>query len=134
MYKQKFYQKCSAAAEKRFVTRYCAALVQSFSTYVGIDSTNVLVGTLNPLYWALWLHWQRALSLQTTIKIVSPIASSHGQLFRPFYSRPHQHGIASKQAQVPKTKIINGKSAMFVGCSYKDELKYKHKKMCQQLT
>ena len=32
--------------------------------------------------------------------------------------RPHQHGIGSKQAQVPKTNIINGKSA------YKDEFKY----------
>ena len=38
-------------------------------------------------------------------------------------SRPHQHGIASKQARVPKTNICNGKSAMLVGCSYKGERK-----------
>ena len=34
---------------------------------------------------------------------------------------PHQHGIASKHAQVPKLSISNGKSAMLVGCGYKDE-------------
>ena len=34
------------------------------------------------------------------------------------------HGIASKQAQVPKKNITNDKSAMLVGCGYKDELKY----------
>ena len=38
---------------------------------------------------------------------------------------PHQHGIASKQAQVPKTKINNDKSAMLVGSDYKDEFKYR---------
>ena len=36
-----------------------------------------------------------------------------------------KYSIASKQAQVPKTNISNGKSAMFVGCGYKDELEYK---------
>ena len=40
-------------------------------------------------------------------------------------SRPHQNGIASKQAQVPKTNISNGKSAMLVGCGYKYELEYR---------
>ena len=40
---------------------------------------------------------------------MSLIASSQGQLFRFF--RPHQHGTASKQAQVPKTNISNGKSS-----------------------
>ena len=43
--------------------------------------------------------------------------------------RPHQHGIASKQAQVPKKNILshvsNGKRAMLVGCGYKHELKYR---------
>ena len=29
--------------------------------------------------------------------------------------------IASKQAQVPKMNISNGKSAMLVGCGYADE-------------
>ena len=37
--------------------------------------------------------------------------------------KPHQHGIASKQAKVPKTNISDGKSAMLVGGGYKDELK-----------
>ena len=36
----------------------------------------------------------------------------------------HQHGIASKQAQIPKTNISNSKSAMLVGCCYKDEVKH----------
>ena len=39
--------------------------------------------------------------------------------------RPHQHGIASKQAQVPKSNIstvIVKDCAMLVGCGYKDEL------------
>ena len=39
--------------------------------------------------------------------------------------RPPQHGIASKQAQVPKTNLSNGKSAMSVGCGYKDDLEYR---------
>ena len=39
--------------------------------------------------------------------------------------RPHQHDIDSKEAQVPKTNISNGKSTMLVGCGYKDELKYR---------
>ena len=39
--------------------------------------------------------------------------------------RPFQHGIANKRAQVLKTNINNGKSAMLLGCGYKDELKYK---------
>ena len=75
---------------------------------------------------------------------MSLIASSHGKLFRleerqglPLrglaafasscfeISRPHPHGIASKQALVPKTIIINNKSAILVGCGYKDELKYR---------
>ena len=38
--------------------------------------------------------------------------------------RPRQHGIASKQAQVPKTNISNGKSAVLLGCGYKDVLGY----------
>ena len=37
---------------------------------------------------------------------------------------PHQHGIASKQAQVSKANITNGKGVMLFGCGYKDELKY----------
>ena len=40
--------------------------------------------------------------------------------FRLF--RPHQHGIASKQAQVSK----NGKNAILLGFGYKDELKYRY--------
>ena len=39
--------------------------------------------------------------------------------------RPHQLGIASKQAQVPKTNKTNGKNAMLVGCGNKDKLKYR---------
>ena len=38
--------------------------------------------------------------------------------------RPHQHGIASKQAQVPKMNISNCKSAMLVGFGFLDDLKY----------
>ena len=37
--------------------------------------------------------------------------------FRPF--RPHQHGIASKQAQVPKKIIKCNECAMFVECGFK---------------
>ena len=70
---------------------------------------------------------------------MSLIASSDGQLFRVVehqglpqsglaafaidlinscleISRPHQHGIASKKAQVAKTNINIGKSAMLMGC------------------
>ena len=43
-------------------------------------------------------------------------------------SRSRQHGIASKQAQLPKTNLSNGRSAMLVGCGYKDELKYRYHK------
>ena len=79
---------------------------------------------------------------------MSPIANSHGQVFRVVerqglilsglaafatsyinshfeISRPYQHGTAGKQVQVPKTNISNGKSAMLVGCGYQDELKYR---------
>ena len=38
---------------------------------------------------------------------------------------PHQHGIASKKAQVPTKNITNGKSAMLVGCACKEEVKYR---------
>ena len=34
-------------------------------------------------------------------------------------SRTRQHGIASKLAQVSKTNVSNGKSAMLVRCGYK---------------
>ena len=42
-------------------------------------------------------------------------------------SRPHQHDIASKQAQVPKTNISNGKSSMFVGSGYKNQSQVKYR-------
>ena len=35
--------------------------------------------------------------------------------------RPHQHGIASKQAQVPKKNIRCNESGMLVGCGYKNQ-------------
>ena len=35
--------------------------------------------------------------------------------------RPHQNGIASKQAQIPKTNIRSSEWAMFVRCGCKDE-------------
>ena len=43
-----------------------------------IDSTNVLVANLKPLYWAVWLRK----SPLGSIKLVSLVASSHGQSFR----------------------------------------------------
>ena len=44
--------------------------------------------------------------------------------------RSYQHGIPSKQVQVPKKNTLsNGKGALHVGCGYKDEFKYrKHKR------
>ena len=36
--------------------------------------------------------------------------------------------MGSKHAHVSKTNIDNGKSAMLVGCGYKDELKYRQHK------
>ena len=71
----------------------------------------MLVANVKPLYWAIWPRWWMDLSWSRAL-------DNFFGLFRPY-----QHGLACKQAQVPKTNITNCKSAMLVGCGHKDEHK-----------
>ena len=64
------------------------------------------------------------LGKSTLISIIM-YSSIQKHVYKCSHFRPYQHGTASKQAEVPKTNLSNGKSAMIVGCGYKDELKYR---------
>ena len=62
-----------------------------------IDSTNMLVANLKPLYWALWPYKKRALPLQTIIKNSEPDCQQPWSVVLALLFRPHQHGIISQQ-------------------------------------